>query len=363
MNKEFSDLIRSLRLIMVIGLVFVHFGNFPGHSLDPFIGVVNTDLFYASSFNSFFTYFFLCSVPVLSMISGYLFSYRGIEPYTSTLKKKSKTLILPSITWTSLWLVAAFSLYAIGKDAGQFTYYDQGFEDYSILDLLNGIVGITQTPFAFQFWFVHDLVLSLIFSPVLIFLIRKLGKIFVLLPFALWGLEIPSAILFNYKVIAFFILGLYAGITGFQPKIPTKLGIYNLSIGIFILMVLGRIYIPRFYEGSMPFETLYELALRAVGSLAIISIALNIRLHVNSLYKILVNKSGYAFYLHASHFPLVILVKQALSMTGLFEGELDLCLLWISTIVITITIALGSAEVLHKIAAPVYRFLNGQRSI
>ena len=348
---------------MVIGLVFVHFGNFPGQSLDPFTGVVNTHLFYASSFNSFFTYFFLCSVPVLSMISGYLFSYRGIEPYALVLKKKSKTLILPSITWTSLWLLLAFSLYTIGKDAGQFTYYDQGFEDYSIFDLLNGIVGITQTPFAFQFWFVHDLVLSLIFSPILIFLIRKLGKVFVLIPFILWGLEIPAVILFNYKVIAFFILGLYAGVAGFQPKAPNKLAYYNLSIAVFILMVLGRIYVPRLYEGSMPFETLYELALRIIGSLAIISIALNIRLHIKGLYQVLINKSGYAFYLHASHFPLVILVKQVMAMTGLFQGELYLCLLWICSIVITIAIALVSAEILHKFAPSVYRFLNGQRSI
>lgn len=348
---------------MVIGLVFVHFGSYPGESLDPFAGVVNAPNLYASSINSFFTYFFLCSVPVLSMISGYLFSYNGIDPYPVMLRKKLKTLILPSITWTSTWLLLAFVLYSLGKASNQFTYYDQGFADYSLLNLLNGIIGITEAPFAFQFWFVHDLVLSLIFSPVLVFAIKKAGKFFVILPFVLWAIDLQPVLFFNLKVLAFFVVGLYIGLSGYKPEIPARLLPFNLSIPVFVVMVLVRIYLPALYDGRMPAENIYELLLRVVGSVAIITLALNIRLYLPLLYRFFVNRSGYAFYLHAFHFPLVILVKQALFMTGLFQGESALIVLWALTILITIMLALLSAQIMHRVIPPLYRFLNGQRAI
>ena len=363
MNTETSQLIRSLRLIMVIGLVFVHFGNFPGDSLDPFTGVVNANFIVASSINSFFTYFFLCSVPVLSMISGYLFCYQGSPDFLETLKKKNKTLILPYITWTTIWLLFAFVLYSIGKSSNQFTNYDQGFTDYSFLDLLNGIVGITETPFAFQFWFVHDLVLSILITPIIIPAIKKLGAIIVVIPFILWAMEFDTWVFFNYKVISFFNLGLYLGIKKIDIKIPTRLKWLNLSILIFISMVLVRIYTPALYEGRMPFDTIYELILRVVGSVAIITLAINIKIHLNGVFKYLVDHSSYTFFLHAFHFPLIVLMKQVLFMTGLFHGELGLIILWITSIFATIVTAIVTAEIINRYIPALYKYLNGQRSI
>ena len=363
MDQDFSQLIRSLRLIMVMGLVFVHFGNFPGDNLDPFMGVVDADFIIASSLNSFFTYFFLCSVPVLSLISGYLYCYQGSPNFLDSIKKKSKTLILPYLSWTSFWLVFAFILYSIGKSSNQFTYYDQGFSDYSYLDLFNGIIGITEAPFAFQFWFVHDLVLSILISPLIILLIKRIGIITVAIPFILWATEVDSLVFFNFKVVAFFNLGLYAGIKRYQPSIPNDLSNLNLSIPIFIAMVIARIYVPAYFDGLMPYDTIFELILRIVGSVAIITLALNLRLYFNNIYLYLSNHSGYAFFLHAFHFPLVILVKQLLYKTGLFIGEAGLVSLWLISVILTILIGILSAEFLNRFMPPIYRFLNGQRSI
>ena len=363
MNKEFSELIRSLRLVMVMGLVFVHFGNFPGEDLDPFTGVINATYPFASSFNSFFTYFFLCSVPVLSLISGYLYCYQGEPSFLKSLKKKSKTLVLPTITWTSLWLLVAFTLYSIGKSSNQFTYYDQGFSDYNLLDLLNGIIGVTETPFAFQFWFIHDLVLSILITPLVIPIIKRFGLIIVLIPFTLWILEIEPIAFFNYKVVAFFNIGIYLGLNKFKPELPTTLWKYNLTIPIFITLVLVRIYVPAFNEGVMPLDTVFELFLRLMGSVAIVTLVLNLRVYCKTIYQFLVNRSGYAFFLHAFHFPLVIIIKQVLSMTNLFNGEAGLIILWIFTIILTILSSMITANILNKFIPPLYKILNGQRSI
>lgn len=349
--------------MMVIGLVFVHFGNFPDETLDPFMGVVNAKHFVPSSLNSFFTYFFLCSVPVLSLISGYLFTYRGVDPYPVVLRKKFKTLLAPYLTWTTLWMVAAFVLYSIGKANNQFTYYDQGFSEFDIGFMLDRIVGMHDAPFAFQFWFVHDLMLSILISPLLIYAIRKLGFIVVLLPFIGWIAEVQPLGFFYFKVPAFFMIGLYCGLNGVQPKIPVNLTKFNLLIPVFIALILVRIYLPNYYGGVMPYETLFELVLRVLGSVAIVTIALNMRLYLRSVYQFFVNRSGYAFFLHAAHFPLVIIVKQILYMTGLFKGDAGLFALWVVTIVSTVAIVMLSASLLHKVFPRIYRFMNGQRAI
>ena len=113
MNNQTSELIRALRLLLIMGLVLVHFGSFPDSSLDPFQGVVNPEHFISASINSFFLYFFLSAVPVLSIISGYLYSQKGKPNYAQALKKRVLTVVLPSITWTSIWLAFAFILYSM----------------------------------------------------------------------------------------------------------------------------------------------------------------------------------------------------------------------------------------------------------
>jgi succinoglycan biosynthesis protein ExoH len=363
MDKEISQLIRSLRLIMVIGLVFVHFGKFPGDALDPFTGVVEAKFVIASSLNSFFTYFFLCSVPILSMISGYLYLYQGTPNYFEVVRKKSKTLLLPYLIWTTFWLLVAFLLYTIGKSTNQFTYYDQGFANYDVLNLLNGIVGLTKTPFAFQFWFIHDLILSIALTPLLIPAIKKLGLVIVFTPFLLWITGFEAWVFFNFKVISFFILGLYIASKKIELTIPKKLIWLNISIIIFIIMVLIRIYLPSYNNGKMPVDTAFELFLRIIGSFAIIAITLNMRLYLKSVYKYLSEHSGYAFFLHAFHFPLIIIIKQILFMSGIFLGELGLILLWLISILMTVLITMCSAETINRYVPSVYKFLNGQRSI
>ncbi|MBL4796358.1 MAG: acyltransferase [Oleispira sp.] len=360
MNNQTSELIRALRLLLIMGLVLVHFGGFPDSSLDPFQGVVNPEHFVPASINSFFLYFFLSAVPVLSIISGYLYSHRGKPNYVQALKKRFLTIVLPSITWTSIWLAFAFILYSIGKSSNQFTYYDASFSDFSLLHLVNGIIGITESPFALQFWFIHDLVLSLLLTPILYPLIKRAP--FLLIGFfILWAIEWQAPVFFNLKVLTFFSVGLYLGQRNWQPSELNFLN--NISIVAFIALILGRIYTPYYNNGDMPFETVYELILRSVGTFAVFSLALQLRKHASGIFNWLSNNSGYAFFIFAAHFPLIILFKQVLSMTHMFNGAVGQVALWVLAPVITIGFIIIAAKILNKILPSLYKFLNGQRSI
>ncbi|MEH6449014.1 MAG: acyltransferase [Oleispira sp.] len=360
MNNQTSELIRALRLLLIMGLVLVHFGSFPDSSLDPFQGVVNPEHFISASINSFFLYFFLSAVPVLSIISGYLYSQKGKPNYAQALKKRVLTVVLPSITWTSIWLAFAFILYSIGKSSNQFTYYDAGFSDFSMLHLFNGIIGVTDSPFALQFWFIHDLVLSLLLTPILYPIIKRAPFLLAGL-FILWAAEWEVPVFFNLKVLTFFSVGLYLGQRSWQPRELSFLN--NISIVTFIALILGRIYTPYFNNGDMPYETVYELILRSIGTFAVFSLALQLRKHVPVVFNWLSNNSGYAFFIFAAHFPLIILFKQVLSMTHMFNGAAGQVTLWVLAPTITVGFIIIAAKLLNKIFPSLYKFLNGQRSI
>ncbi|NRB42484.1 MAG: acyltransferase family protein [Pseudomonadales bacterium] len=360
MDNQTSDLIRALRLTLIMGLVLVHFGNFPQDSLSPFAGVVAPKHFIPASINSFFLYFFLSSVPILSIISGYLFSISSDKSYTTLLLRKTRTIVIPSILWTSLWLIFAFLLYTIGKSFNQFVYFNYGFNNFSVTTLLNGVLGIYQPPFAFQFWFIHDLILSLLMTPLLGFVIGRLPLAFFCSLILLWIVQWQPPLFDNLKVITFFSVGIFLGQRHWQPR---HLSWMPFFIPFFIALILLRIYVPYYNQGIMPFESTFELILRSSGCIAQLSLIYIISHKFPAIFKWLVDHSSYAFFIFAAHFPLVLLVKNLLFRSGFFTGSMGQTLLWMITPGLTIALIIIMAYCLSQVCKPVYLLLNGQRDI
>src|SRR3982750_2729501 len=72
-EHHLKDRINFLRLLLIIGLVFLHYGEFPNSYLSPFKGFASSPTPIAPFVNSFLLFFFFSAVPLLSAISGYLF--------------------------------------------------------------------------------------------------------------------------------------------------------------------------------------------------------------------------------------------------------------------------------------------------
>jgi len=79
-----------------------------------------------------------------------------------------------------------FALFKVGQKYGLFGWMNYDFDKFTGLTLLNGIVGYDQNPFALQFWFVHDLILTLLLSPVVYHLLRTTKLWALPVMFAVW---------------------------------------------------------------------------------------------------------------------------------------------------------------------------------
>jgi hypothetical protein len=74
MSKEaLSRTINFARISLIVGLVFLHYEWFPNARISPFRGLDPAQNQFATFVQSFVLFFFFSVVPLLSMISGWLF--------------------------------------------------------------------------------------------------------------------------------------------------------------------------------------------------------------------------------------------------------------------------------------------------
>src|SRR5690606_17271902 len=75
-TREQSRFISAARFLMICGLAYHHLFEIPGSANSPRFNLANNVHFIPEFINAFFHMAFMAAVPVLSVITGYLF-FRG----------------------------------------------------------------------------------------------------------------------------------------------------------------------------------------------------------------------------------------------------------------------------------------------
>jgi fucose 4-O-acetylase-like acetyltransferase len=131
------------------------------------------------------------AVPIFFLISGYLFFSKLDEwdwnTYYGKLRKRVKTLLVPYLLWITLAILVEFSLslfrYRFYGGASPFellSNYGWGWMYWNcarhFVSFEKSILGWaipSAYPFDFPLWFIRDLIVLCVFTPVIHFLIRK----------------------------------------------------------------------------------------------------------------------------------------------------------------------------------------------
>lgn len=174
------------------------------------------------------------SVPLFFTISGYLFFVTGTltkEYYKQKLKRRFYTLFLPYLVWNFLYLLLPIgTMLILGRD-------------HSVLELLQSIwssPGVT-IPADPPLWFVRDLMVCVIISPILFWIIKSkiMGTIIYLCIISLWLVEpdwlsLPPGI--SYLSLVFFTAGSYIGV--YQVDLEVIINKWG-GVFIFIFLILS----------------------------------------------------------------------------------------------------------------------------
>lgn len=361
--EETSKRITALRFFLAILVVFIH-NNYTLKNIADAVAKGEPDILFSPNTLSKWIQLFIsqgiakCAVPLFFMFAAYLQAIKA-DSYKVLLKKKFKELFFTYFLWIGLYgFYSSVVKIIILKIAPSFIENpDTTMFTWTITDWFHKIVGYGTgdgTPgFAEQFWFVRDLFILVIVSPIIQFLLKKFKLGFFILVFILYFLEIKVYFV-RTTALFFYVSGLYWGYYNFNLfKIIDKIKFSEVII-VWIFSFLWEFI--GFDEGN------------AIGSFTeLSSCVLLLKLSANiikneKIYNIANYLSGFSFFLYAIHMPLLneYLKKLWIHFFPMKNGFF--CLFeYFGVTILTVVIGTGIGIVLKKICPKLFILLNGGR--
>lgn len=132
-----------------------------------------------------------CAVPTFFIISGYLF-FKGLvrfspEVYLSKLRRRCHTLLIPYLIWNIIALVLLWVKWYCFHMPGLGVFTNDGI---NLTALLKGFwITSAGYPFEFAFWFIRNLIVFVVLSPLASWMSRNLWMVAIALAFNIYGFE------------------------------------------------------------------------------------------------------------------------------------------------------------------------------
>jgi len=358
--------------ISMVLLVFVHGYNLDIRYMQPW-----TIPGQPMSFTAFTEYFlangiFRFRIPMLFIISGYLYALYDHKPYKERTNKRLRTLLVPYLLWSAIGILFTFLLESFpsgrnlveGSHIVQIDETRQLLHDYQWYELLFRWIFM---PVPYQLWFIRVLLIYNIAYPAIRWCVtnRTARWVFFSIALLLW-LGTMGFVLFEGEGLLFFSLGVWIQKTDFSIVSPGK-WLQPRWWGIaFIALAAIKTFLA--FNGEAFIGNAIFPVLTILHKMVILSGLIACWFGLNGLVKWFMNKewfvwlSAFAFMIYAMHAPMVAyLINPALTLLNPLPGThlLAFVLLPISMI----TLIIGTAALLRKALPGVYSLLTGGRGL
>jgi hypothetical protein len=352
--------ISYLRLVLVLALVFLHYGGVYGSDISPFRGYVGQELPVASILISFILFVGFTAVPAMSAISGYLFfqgASRDVPPdFMRKIGRRATSLALPFLIWSTFFAAAAFLVHLRwpGMFANEFSTAYRG----TLRIVADAVFSYSRPPVAFQLWFVHDLILTVLVSPVVWLLVGRAPWLTIAALVPLWIADFDFGIFNRLDVLVFFCFGAACALHGWRPDLPRRLILP--FFGLFLLVVLARTVAPWLLGRASGLDIdIATAAMRVLGAVAVWNAA---ALVLSGAFADWVLRNSYmAFFIHCAHYPPILFLKLGLATMIDPTRDLDQILLYLATVGITIIGLVWLGDQLGRRWPAFFRVVSGGR--
>jgi surface polysaccharide O-acyltransferase-like enzyme len=361
MSKDtLSRTINFARISLIVGLVFLHYESFPNARISPFRGLDPTQNQVATFLQSFVLFFFFSVVPLLSMVSGWLFfSFRddAATALRSRIRRRFSSLYLPLVFWNTLFLAVLLLLFQFDPANRLLAGLNIDFASAEPLDYLNAVFGVTEHPIGFQFWFVRDLFVTVLVSPLLWLMLTRAPLLGALFLGVAWIIGHDLWIFFRTDVVFFFYLGGWIRLRGLPVEIGARATLVFFLA--YVAMCAVRTLAPYVVDGDPYILQIMTRSMRLVGVLACWGVFQ--RIAPTPIGGLIARFGGLAFFLHAAHYPLIAAVK--LILWDLLPAETQPWMLvhYVVSVLITVAIGIGLGLLLTRAAPRAFALLNGGR--
>lgn len=286
-----------MRILLISGIVFVHVPH--DQASSPYLGP-----------NGFFDWFrvflgdslFRVGVPCLSAISGYLLFQRGWDrfDYGKTLRSKAKTVALPFLLWNLGLLAAVLVIQRLGMGIGYFP----DLWGASPREFVSYALATEGLPVDIPLYFLRDLIVCILLSPVLAFLVRRfpaptLGVLFLLavMPSITLFIVLKKTILFSFT------LGIFLALNRVDLKALDRFAGIGTAGTLAAAVLLS---IAQYYTGP-DFSWAVDLARNALSMAGAFGFWLLSALAIRSnIGQRLASTGSLSFWIFCAHYPLLV---------------------------------------------------------
>lgn len=296
------------------------------------------------------------AVPLFFLISGFLFffSFNGNFDFLIKIKKRFKTLVIPYFFWVFFGAIFYFILQTFPQSQHFFT--KKLIREFDFLDWLNIIF---VNPIPYQLWFLRDLIILMILSPLIYFLVKRTGLFFLFFLSIFWFLN-QDNYFFTSESILFFSTGIFIVLK--KPEISLKkirkpLIFFFLTAWIFFLIL----------KTTLEFYT-------TINIYSVLSLKISILFGIPAfwlLYDLLFENTvkrvenynkvfEFSFFIYLFHEPVLTIIKKGLFFI-LGKEEKNYLLIYFLSGFLIITLSLAIGFLMKKSFPVIYGFISGNR--
>jgi surface polysaccharide O-acyltransferase-like enzyme len=355
-----SNVIAFLRFPLIVGVVFIHNASatvtIPGME---FGNVENLPIFDMCS-TLFSQILGRVAVPLFFFISGFLFFWNidGFtkQNYLKKLKGRGKTLLIPYLFWN----ITVLLVYYIAQNIPALDVWFNNKVGYNLQYLIESLWGTMNDtmPIVYQFWFIRDLMVVVILTPVIHLYITKTKIYGVLLLGVLWFLgwwfSIAGSCGLSITIIFFFTAGAYFGSNKLNI-VDTMSKIQHLSYILYPLIVIADLLTKNYDANSF---------IHNAGIIVGIVFWFNLVTCLLRTKKVGVNQflAASSFFIFAIHEPLILnSIRKVLYATFNPQSDLVITMLYFLLVIIVVFIALGLYYILKRFMSRFTAIITGGR--
>lgn len=349
-DQDLSARINMARLMLIVGIVFVHVPFDP--QSNAYIGQYGAFDWLRAFLGDML---FRIGVPCLSAISGMLLFRKGLDDldYTKVLRSKAKSVLLPFLLWNGV----VFLFVLVTQSAGLGDGYFPSVLEASWRDVATLALATEDWPINLPLYFLRDLLLCILLSPLIGFLVKRYPVIMIGALLAYVVLPMPNLIFLKKSVVLGFSTGAALAIHNADIR---RLDRYAMPIVAAVLMAALAVFVCLFMTGPDDHPLWLDVAyglITVIGGLGAWELTRLLR-DTRLGRALIAAPGGLSFWIFCAHYPIL--------MTGWMTWQkFDIGpypLFYIVALPVTFCLLLVSHNLVIRWLPGLYGVMTGQRS-
>lgn len=366
MHRFLSQKFKFYTFICIALLLFVHGYNLQVTYLAPF-SLVNEEL----TFTTFFEYFIANGIlrfriPMLFLISGYIFAIQDKRPYGQRAKRRFVTLMIPYFIWSAIGLAVTYlwQQFPVTGEAVQRAALDQLGDNRPYDEM--GWGGVIKrwllAPVSFQLWFIRSLFVYNLLYPVFRWGVTRFPvPTFVILGI-LW-LSFFQVPLIEGQGMFFFVAGIWLQKRSYPIERKPEWFSYFLNWLVFVGICVIKTFI------AFEFDTLtptVQWALTLLYACATVAGVLAVWFSLDDVVRWLMTRrwflwsTNFSFFIFGMHIPLLAFVTNLFFMY-LADFRYYRLFTYLIAPALVLLFCIGLGALVRKLLPGVYKVATGGR--